>query len=152
MLKFLLHEKGYRMSIYAVIDTNVRVSAFLKETSVPRSVMEYVFAGNVVLLYNEEILAEYIEVLNRPKFHFPKESVALIVNKIKEIGLKFCATEIEETLPDPKDVVFYAVTMNAQNEKDTYLVTGNIRHFPEKSFVVTPRQMLDIIESSEDIT
>ena len=120
------------MPIYAVIDTNVLVSAFLKETSVPRSIMEYVFAGNVVLLYNEEILAEYIEVLNRPKFHFPKESVALIVNKIKEIGLKFCATEIEE--------------------KDTYLVTGNIKHFPEKSFVVTPRQMLDIIEGSEDIT
>lgn len=119
MLKFLLHEKGYRMPIYAVIDTNVLVSAFLKETSVPRSV---------------------------------KESVALIVNKIKEIALKFSATKIEETLPDPKDIIFYAVTMNAQNEKDTYLVTGNIKHFPEKSFVVTPRQMLDIIESSEDIS
>ena len=62
MLKFLLHEKGSSMSIYAVTDTNVLVSAFLKETSVPRFVMEYVFAGNVVLLYNEEILAEYKKV------------------------------------------------------------------------------------------
>ena len=77
------------MPIYAVINTNVLVSAFLKETSVPRSVIEYVFASKVVLLYNDEILAEYIEVLNHPKFHFSKESVALIVNKIKEIGLKF---------------------------------------------------------------
>lgn len=140
------------MPICAVIDTNVLVSAFLKATSVPRLVMEYVFAGNIVLFYNDEIFAEYIEVLNRPKFHFPKEAVALIVNKIKEIGLKFCAAEIEETLPDPKDAVFYAVTMNARNEKDTYLVTGNIKHVPEKSFVVTPRQMLDIVEGSEDIT
>ena len=45
-----------------------------------------------------------MEGLNRPKFHCPKESVALIVNKIKEIDLKFCVTEIEGTLPDPKDI------------------------------------------------
>lgn len=36
--------------------------------------------------------------------------------------------------------------MNARNENEAYLVTGNIRHFPEKTFVVTPRQMLDIVE------
>ncbi len=40
---------------------------------------------------------------------------------------------------------FYAVTMNARAENDSYLVTGNIKHFPEKLFVVT-RQMLDIVE------
>jgi hypothetical protein len=45
---------------------------------------------------------------------------------------------------------FYAVTMNARAENDAYLVTGNIKHFPEKSFVVTPRQMLDIVEVIED--
>ena len=138
------------MPIYAVIDTNVLVSAFLKATSVPRTVIEYVFGGTVVPLYDDEILAEYLEVLSRPKFHFPKESSSLIVSRIKEIGLELSAAEIEETLPDPKDVAFYAVTMNARNRGDAYLVTGNIKHFPEKAFVVTPRQMLDIIESAED--
>jgi hypothetical protein len=28
---------------------------------------------------------------------------------------------------------------------DAYLVTGNIKHFPIKSFVVTPKEMLDIM-------
>lgn len=138
------------MSFYAVIDTNVLVSAFLKSNSVPHIVVDYVFAGDIVPLYNEEILAEYKDVLNRPKFHFPKEAVELTVNKIKEIGIHFDSIAVNENLPDPKDVVFYAVTMNARNEKDAYLVTGNIKHFPEKPFVVTPRQMLDIVEGIED--
>ena len=138
------------MSFYAVIDTNVLVSAFLKSTSVPHIVVDYVFAGDIVPLYNEEILAEYKDVLNRPKFHFPKEAVELTVNKIKEIGIHFDSIAVNENLPDPKDGVFYAVTMNAGNEKDAYLVTGNIKHFPEKPFVVTPRQMLDIVEGIED--
>lgn len=137
------------MSFYAVIDTNVLVSAFLKSTSVPRIVVDYVFAGDIIPLYNEEILAEYKEVLNRPKFHFPKEAVEIVVNKIKEIGIHFDSISVNENLPDPKDVVFYAVTMNARNENDVYLVTGNIKHFPEKPFVVTPRQILDIVEGLE---
>lgn len=134
------------MSFYAVIDTNVLVSAFLKSTSVPHVVLEYVFAGSIVPLYNNEILAEYKEVLNRPKFHFPKEAVEIVVAKIKEIGIHFDAIPVDENLPDPKDIVFYAVTMNARAENDAYLVTGSIKHFPEKPFVVTPRQMLDIVE------
>lgn len=138
------------MSFYAVIDTNVLVSAFLKSTSVPHIVVDYVFAGDIVPLYNEEILTEYKDVLNRPKFHFPKEAVELTVNKIKEIGIHFDSIAVNENLPDPKNVFFYAVTINARNEKDAYLVTGNIKHFPEKPFVVTPRQMLDIVEDIED--
>ena len=47
---------------------------------------------------------------------------------------------------DPKDVVFYEVIMEGRKEHDdAYLVTGNIKHFPIKSFVVTPKEMLDIM-------
>lgn len=47
---------------------------------------------------------------------------------------------------DPKDVVFYQVVMEARKERDAYLVTGNLKHFPVKCFVVTPREMLEILE------
>lgn len=48
--------------------------------------------------------------------------------------------------PHLKDVVFYEVVMEGRKEyDDAYLVTGNIKHFPIKSFVVTPREMLDIM-------
>ena len=55
------------------------------------------------------------------------------------------APELAVELPDPKDRVFYEVVMEGRKTEEAYLVTGNIRHFPEKPYVVTPRQMLDII-------
>ena len=52
---------------------------------------------------------------------------------------------IDIELPDSKDSVFYEVVMEERKEEDAYLVVGNIKHFPEKPFIITPRQMLDII-------
>jgi hypothetical protein len=48
-------------------------------------------------------------------------------------------------LPDEKDRVFYEVVMEERKEVSSYLVTGNIKHFPEQYFIVTPKEMLDII-------
>ena len=137
------------MPLYAVIDTNVLVSAFLKANSIPWRIIEYAFSGEIVPIYNTEIINEYSIVLHRPKFQFPSSAVEIVVNAIKDAGLNIDSIQINEDLPDPKDVVFYAVTLNARTEKDAYLVTGNIKHFPEKPFVVTPRQMLEIIEQQE---
>ena len=55
------------MRYYAVIDTNVLVSAMLKWESVPGSVLVLAFDGPITPILNEEILAEYREVLRRPK-------------------------------------------------------------------------------------
>ena len=41
--------------------------------------------------------------------------------------------------------------MEKRKLEDAYLVTGNIKHFPAKPFVVTPRQMIDIIGEVYDI-
>ena len=46
-------------------------------------------------------------------------------------------------LPDPKDVVFYRVALSV---KDTKLITGNTKHFPINSIVVTPAEMLLLID------
>ena len=48
-------------------------------------------------------------------------------------------------MPDPKDRVFYEVVMEERKTDDADLVTGNLNHFSEEPFVVTPRQMLEII-------
>jgi predicted nucleic acid-binding protein len=45
-------------------------------------------------------------------------------------------------MTDPKDIVFYEVALSVE---DSYLVTGNTKHFPKKPFVVTPSEMLQII-------
>ena len=65
--------------IYAVIDTNVLVSALLNFRSKPGQVLISVFNGETIPLLNEEILAEYREVLARKKFRFPPELVDIIL-------------------------------------------------------------------------
>ena len=44
------------------------------------------------------------------------------------------------------DLVFYEVVME-KREDDAYLVTGNLRHFPPRNFIVTPAEMMALIES-----
>ena len=58
------------MKYFAVIDTNVIVSAMLKKASMPAPVLKEVLVGNIDMLVNEEILDEYLEVLSRKKFVF----------------------------------------------------------------------------------
>lgn len=57
------------MKYYAVIDTNVLVSAMLKWTSIPENVMELTFTGTIVPLLNEQIVKEYKEVPGRSQIH-----------------------------------------------------------------------------------
>ena len=67
--------------IYAVIDTNVFVSAFITHNfdSATARIFRYLFQRKIVALYNEEILAEYEEVLSRKKFNLP--SNPQVINK-----------------------------------------------------------------------
>ena len=133
------------MKYYAVIDTNVLVSAAIKWKSVPRNIIDLAFNDIIVPLVNEEILKEYQTVLLRPKFHLTEKIVQDILDEINAHAVSISEEPVDIDLPDPKDRVFYEVTMEARKDEDAYLVTGNIKHFPSKPFVVTPRQMLDLI-------
>ncbi len=133
------------MKYYAVLDTNVLVSAMLRWKSVPGSILELTFDGPIIPVLNEEIVAEYREVLSRPKFHLTKEIIDDVIGGIEAKGIYVDAGTLDEELPDPKDRVFYEVVMEERKQEDAYLVTGNLKHFPVKPFIVTPREMLDII-------
>ena len=138
------------MKYYAVIDTNVLVSAMLKWKSVPGNVMELVFEGPIIPVFNHEILQEYREVLSRPKFHLTKDIVDDVLENIENNGLCIEADILDIVLPDPGDKVFYEVVMEERKTEDAYLIAGNIKHFPFETFIVTPRKMLDIIFSESD--
>lgn len=133
------------MKYFAVIDTNVIVSAMLKNDSFPAQVLKEVLLGNINLLVNEDILNEYLEVLSRKKFHFPIDTVISLINEIRKQAIYVESTSVEEYFPDPDDAVFYEIVMEARKDVDAYLVTGNLKHFPEKPFVVTPKEMIEIV-------
>ena len=133
------------MKYYAVIDTNVLVSAMLKWTSVPGSIIEFAFSGVIIPVLNERIIAEYREVLMRKKFHFTIEIVDDVIQSLEDQGEYIDTEKTDYELPDPKDVVFYAIVMEKRKKDEAYLVTGNIKHFPKEPYVVTPKEMMDIL-------
>ena len=137
------------MKYYAVIDTNVLVSALLKEGSAPWEVLQETLGGIIIPLVNDDILDEYGEVLSRAKFGFTKQAVNDLLAELSKRAVFVNPARTEDILPDPDDAVFYEVVMTVQDSSDAYLVTGNLKHFPIKPFIVTPRQMLDLIQKNK---
>ncbi|WP_458449838.1 putative toxin-antitoxin system toxin component, PIN family [Fibrobacter sp.] len=136
------------MKCYAVIDTNVLVSALLKWDSIPGQVVQQTYAHEIIPVFNDSILQEYEEVLSREKFHFPKETVEFLLSRLKTIGENMTTVEsLVGNFPDPKDVVFFEVTMEKNKTDDAFLDTGNLKHFPKHPKVVTPAEMLRILDN-----
>ena len=69
-----------------------------------------------------------------------------IIDLIKNNGIYTPPIETDEKSSDPDDIIFWQVAM-AMRQNNAYLVTGNIKHYPKKDFVVTPSQMIEILES-----
>ena len=139
------------MKCYAVIDTNVLVSALLSShnDAATIQVVDKIFSEEIVPLYSTEIIAEYNAVLHRKKFKFSDDSINILLSVIEQNGIFVFPNASGEILPDMKDLPFYEVVLEKQN-KDAYLVTGNIKHFPRKPFVVTPNQLLEIFKRDDD--
>ena len=135
--------------LYAVIDTNVLVSALLNINSNPGKVLLSVFNSETRPLLNAEIIAEYRDVLAREKFHFPAETVDIVMGRLAAVSMNINAADGEfPEITDPKDRCFFAVTMTGRLSEDALLVTGNIRHFPAKPFVVTPAQFVAMLPTN----
>lgn len=138
------------MKYYAVIDTNVVVSSMLKKESVPWLIMNMVDENTIIPLLNQDILNEYIEVITRNKFNFSEASINEIVNRIKEKAIFIEKEQTLEDFIDKDDIVFFEIVMSARSTMDAYLITGNMKHYPIRSYVVTPAQMLEIIEKDKE--
>lgn len=133
------------MKHFAVIDTNVLVSALLTKNSDSPvvKVVEAIRENIVIPLFNETILTEYAEVLRRERFGFDEAKIEELLYTMKTRGINCDRKPISEFIPDPDDVVFYEVAMSREN---AYLVTGNLKHFPKNGRVVSPADMIQIIE------
>lgn len=136
------------MRFYAVVDTNVLVSALLSkhEDAATVQVLNKLFSDDVGFLYSNDIVKEYTEVLYRPKFCFPKEKVAFLINSIRKNGILLNPKSSGSVLPDMKDLPFYELVME-KRKNNAYLVTGNLKHFPKEPFIVTPKELLNIFDS-----
>lgn len=140
------------MALYAVIDTNVLVSALLSRHPDTATVLlvDRMIRGRLIPLFSSEIISEYSKVLHRKKFKFENTLIESLLSFISNFGLMIEPSETGEILPDMKNLPFYEIVMEKRKTDDAYLVTGNQKHFPVKPFIVTPREMLDLMDSSLD--
>ena len=135
------------MSFYAAIDTNVLVSALLsnREDAATVQVIARMLAGEITPIYSGAILVEYREVLRRKKFGFSPNIVNHLLDAVTKFGLLVEPTPTGVILPDMKDLPFYEVVIEKRDD-GAYLVTGNLKHFPKESFILTAREMLDLLD------
>lgn len=135
------------MIYYAVIDTNVIISALLspKEDSATVKLIQNLLSGNITPIYSDKILEEYSNVLHRDKFKFSKENIDLMLSIISLYGSHVEPSPTGISLIDKKDLPFYELAVQTQDKK-SYLVTGNMKYFPKQSFIVNPKQFMEILE------
>lgn len=126
-----MEDKDFIIVVFAVIDTNVVVSSMLgNKRSATKEIFDYIENGNIIPLFDKRMIDEYKEVLNR----FFTEDI--VENKISDIiNHGYMVTDIEETkeyFADKTDIPFFEVKESSK-ELDSYLITGNPKHYPENS-------------------
>lgn len=129
--------------IYAVIDTNVLVSALITHNAeaATAKVVRLLLEQEFVPLYDADIIAEYEDVLHRAKFPILKETAEALISFIIENGIESSRVIFDEPMPDEDDRVFYEIALS---QEDSFLVTGNLKHYPASPRVITPAQFLEL--------
>lgn len=131
--------------IRVVLDTNVVISALVKEDGAPALILSLVMNGRIQLCMTEEIFNEYSGVLSRKKFRsLDQASVKKALLYIKQKSLWVVpSTRINIIKIDPEDNKFLECASEA---KADYLITGNKKHFImnhyEKTRTMSPRDFL----------
>ena len=109
-----------------VLDTNVLVSGLLNPYGAPGRIVDLLSSGDLVLLHDDRIIAEYGQVLARPRFGFGGADVSALLGFIEWSGEAVVARPLDVVVPDPDDLPFLEVA--AAGEADA-LVSGNTHHF-----------------------
>ena len=132
--------------IKAVIDTNVIVSAFwtLNRQSPTVRIVDAITKDLFTPLYSPQMIAEYREVLSRSKFAFSEDEVHSLVDHIVSHGELVEPADSADYFPDPDDKVFFC-TVLAASADNSFLVTGNAKHYPSADFIVSPAEFCDLL-------
>ncbi|MBQ6747218.1 MAG: putative toxin-antitoxin system toxin component, PIN family [Bacteroidaceae bacterium] len=131
--------------IYAVIDINVLVSALIthNKEAATAMVVKLLLEESFIPLYDDDIIEEYVEVLHRPKFNLLSGVADSLISYIVEHGIETSRSTLLESMPDEDDRVFYEVALS---NLESFLVTGNLKHYPQTPKVVTPADFVNMVE------
>lgn len=130
--------------IRIVLDTNVLISGMINAFGAPGRIVDLIREGLVEIAVDDRILAEYAQVIRRPKFemYFRASEVRDILVFLGNHAYYVVSQVQAIDLPDPNDAPFLEVAITA----GVPLVTGNARDFPARcrrnTTVYTPADFL----------
>ena len=126
-----------------VLDTNILVSGLLSAYGNPAKIINAFKERRFNLFYNDEILAEYRDVLFKDRLGLPHQDINDLLEEISKIGCPVIPNTSSLPLPDEDDRIFYDTAKTA----NAYLVTGNIKHFPNEPFIIVPAEFVKLLNS-----
>ena len=108
--------------IRVILDTNPWISFLISKRL--GKIDELFERDDLVLVFSEELLEEFLEVANRPKFrtYFPDDTVDELMTLFEEIGVVVDVTSDVDLCRDPKDNFLLAL---AKDGNADFLVTGD---------------------------
>ncbi len=109
-----------------VMDTNVLVSALITPFGNAARILDMVLLGDLQILYDDRILSEYSEVLQREKFGFDGNDIDDLLSFIDAEGIRATSTPLDYPVIDKNDIPFIEVAVSGTAAA---LITGNKRHF-----------------------
>jgi uncharacterized protein len=111
-----------------VVDTKVVVSGLLSANGPCACVLEAVMDGRVRLVHDARILAEYRDVLSRPRL---KLKPVPIIHFLEALGSQMLVIPERVAVygPDPADLDLVEAALAVP---DRTLVTGNLADFPDE--------------------
>ncbi len=125
------------VSLRVVVDTNVLVSALLKEDSVPARALRGLL-DHATLLLDARLVEEYTRVLARPRFARidPARRDALLARILAHGEHLGEIPAHNGPLSDPDDRAFLEVALAGKADA---IITGNVRDYPlDLGFEVLP--------------
>ncbi|MDR2143577.1 MAG: putative toxin-antitoxin system toxin component, PIN family [Treponema sp.] len=124
-----------------VLDTNVIVSALLCPQSLPAKILGLLLNGTIGIVYDNNVLVEYIDVLNREKFKINKELIKIVLDFLVSDGEYIVSIPQNARFTDEDDRIFYELYKSSEAD---FLITGNIKHFPKERNIITPREFIEL--------
>ncbi|MBI2264987.1 MAG: putative toxin-antitoxin system toxin component, PIN family [Armatimonadetes bacterium] len=131
-----------------VADTNVLVSGLLNPKGPPGQILDLILEGDLEILIDDRILSEYRSVLREKELGIRREDVKSVLALLERVGARVALLPLSLELPDPDDVVFAEA---ARAGKAAYLVTGNLRHFPDISEAISPRGLIEHLSTMGEL-
>jgi uncharacterized protein len=110
-----------------VLDTNVLLSACWTPTGLEANIVSLALSGRLTACVSAAVLAEYRDVLLRPKFAGIRGLASATLDSFERTALLVQPTGAVQISPDDDDNRFLECAAAA---KADFLVSGNLRHYP----------------------